>query len=113
MTEMLFTPKVLVVPCAESEMKWDRRPPPPWAAYDPTRRGREQRWRAFTLADQHERAAALEDFITCTVPVFFYVEPGTPTARCRPAHSRDVAAELGDVAIVGMNPDLVERLADD
>jgi hypothetical protein len=26
---------------------------------------------------------------------------------------RHVAAELGDVAIVGMNPDLVERLADD
>ncbi len=25
---------------------------------------------------------------------------------------RDVAAELGDVAIVGMNPDPVERLAD-
>jgi hypothetical protein len=86
MTEMLFTPKVLVVPCAESEMKWFRRPPPPWGAYDPARRGREQRWRAFTLADQHGRAAALEDFIACTVPVFFYIEARTPTARCRSAH---------------------------
>ena len=70
--------------------------------------GGRSRWPTSTSG-----AAALEDFITCTVPVFFYVEPGTPTARCRPAHSRDVAAELGDVAIVGMNPDLVERLADD
>ena len=64
--------------------------PPPTAAvgriYDSARRGREQRWRAFTLADQHGRADALEDFIACTVPVFFYVEPGTPTARRRPVH---------------------------
>jgi len=99
MTEMLFTPKVLVVPCAESEMKWYRLPPPPWAAYDPTRRGREQQWRAFTLADQHG-------------PGVLLCRAWGPDCTVQTCSLRDVAAEVGDVAIVGMNPDLVERLAD-
>ena len=64
--------------------------PPPTAAvgriYDPARRRREQRRRAFTLAEKHGAAAALEDFIACPVPVFFYGEAGTPTARGRSAH---------------------------
>jgi hypothetical protein len=112
MTELLFTPKVLVVPCAESEMKWYRRPPPPWAAYmirpaeggsndggrsrGPTSTGR--RARSRTSSPARSRCSSMSS-----------LDPDCTVQTCS---LHDVAAELGDVAIVGMNPDPVERLAD-
>ena len=57
------------------------------------------------------RAGAVEDFVACTVPVFF-CRGWDPDCAVQTCSLRDVAAELGDLAIVGMNPDSVERLAD-
>ena len=112
MTEMLFTPKVLVVPCAESEMKWDRRPPPPWAAYmiRPAEGGSKDagrsRWPTNTVGRPRSRTS-LPAGSQCSS-----MSTWGPDCTVQTCSLRDVAAELGDVAIVGMNPDQVERLVD-
>jgi hypothetical protein len=112
MTEMLLTPKVLVVPCAESEMKWYRRPPPPWAAYmirpadGGSNDGGGSRWPTSTGGG---RARGLHRLHSPDVLLCRAWDPDCTVQTCS---LRDVAAKLGDVAIVGMKPDPVERLAD-
>ena len=45
-------------------------------------------------------------------PSVLLCRPWGPDCTVQTCSLRDVAAELGDVAIVGMNPDQVERLVD-
>lgn len=112
MTEMPFTPKVLVVPCAESEMKWYRRPPPPWAAYmirpaeGGSNGGGRSRWPTSTGGRPRSRISSPARSQCSSMSSL------GPDCTVQIGSLRDVAAELGDVAIVGMNPDPVERLAD-
>jgi len=60
---------------------------------------------SFTLADQAGRDVSLKDFKGRKVMVFFYPKANTPGCTQQACGLRDVAGQIGDVAIVGISPD--------
>lgn len=60
---------------------------------------------AFTLADQSGQDVSLKDFKGRKVMLFFYPKANTPGCTQQACGLRDVAGQIGDVAIVGISPD--------
>ncbi|MEJ5254274.1 MAG: thioredoxin-dependent thiol peroxidase [Acidimicrobiales bacterium] len=60
---------------------------------------------AFTLPDQNGRKVKLSDFEGRKVLVYFYPKADTPGCTAQACGLRDIAGEIGDVAIVGISPD--------
>ena len=59
----------------------------------------------FALTDQHGEAVRLKDFKGRRVLLFFYPKADTPGCTAQACGLRDVAGQVGDVAIVGISPD--------
>jgi thioredoxin-dependent peroxiredoxin len=66
---------------------------------------------AFTLTDQHGQQVKLGSFSGRKVLVYFYPKADTPGCTTQSCGLRDVAADIGDTAIVGISPDAPEKLA--
>jgi len=64
---------------------------------------------AFTLIDQHGAKVRLSDFKGRKVLVFFYPKADTPGCTTQACGLRDIAGDIGDVAIVGISPDEPDR----
>ncbi|MCD9622553.1 thioredoxin-dependent thiol peroxidase [Rhabdothermincola salaria] len=60
---------------------------------------------AFTLLDQDGSKVKLTDYKGRKVMVFFYPKADTPGCTTQACGLRDVAAEIGDTAILGISPD--------
>ena len=60
---------------------------------------------AFTLSDQSGEDVSLKAYKGRKVVVFFYPKANTPGCTQQACGLRDVAAQLGDTAIVGVSPD--------
>ena len=59
----------------------------------------------FTLLDQNGDKVRLADFKGRRVLIFFYPKADTPGCTQQACGLRDVAADVGDTAIVGISPD--------
>ena len=59
----------------------------------------------FTLSNQDGEKTSLEDFRGRKVLVYFFPRADTPGCTTQSCGLRDVAAEIGDTAIVGISPD--------
>lgn len=66
---------------------------------------------AFTLPDQRGEKVRLTDFRGRKVLVFFYSKANTPGCTTQACGLRDVAPDLGDVAVLGVSPDAPEAQA--
>jgi len=66
---------------------------------------------AFTLLDQNGQKVKLSEHAGHKVLVYFYPKADTPGCTTQSCALRDVAAEVGDTAIIGISPDQPERLA--
>lgn len=64
----------------------------------------------FELPDQNEVAISLASLEGRKVLVYFYPKADTPGCTVQACALRDVAAEVGDTAIVGVSPDKPGRL---
>jgi thioredoxin-dependent peroxiredoxin len=60
---------------------------------------------AFTLLDQDGSKVKLTDFKGRRVMIFFYPKADTPGCTTQACGLRDVAADVGDTAILGISPD--------
>jgi len=60
---------------------------------------------AFSLPDQSGSTVSLASFKGRKVLVFFYPKASTPGCTQQACGLRDVASQVGDVAIVGISPD--------
>lgn len=60
---------------------------------------------AISLPDQSGTEVSLKDFKGRKVLVFFYPKANTPGCTQQACGLRDVAAEVGDTAIIGISPD--------
>ena len=60
---------------------------------------------AFALPDQEGNTVSLSDFKGRKVLVFFYPKADTSGCTAQACGLRDVAADVGDTAIVGISPD--------
>ncbi len=65
----------------------------------------------FALPDQAGATVTLADFKGRRVLVYFYPKADTPGCTTQSCGLRDVADQIGDVAIVGISPDPPSRLA--
>jgi peroxiredoxin Q/BCP len=59
----------------------------------------------FTLADQHGEALSLSGFQGRKALVYFYPKADTPGCTAQSCGLRDIAAQVGDTAIIGISPD--------
>lgn len=59
----------------------------------------------FALPDQHGQEVRLADLRGRRVLVYFYPKADTPGCTTQACGLRDVAARVGDTAIVGISPD--------
>ena len=66
---------------------------------------------AFTLPDQRGEKVRLTDFRGRKVLVFFYPKANTPGCTTQACGLRDVAPDLGDVAVLGVSPDAPDAQA--
>ena len=66
---------------------------------------------AFNLADQTGTKVRLSSFKGRKVLVFFYPKAETPGCTNQACGLRDIAADIGDTAIVGISPDLPDKQA--
>ncbi len=66
---------------------------------------------SFHLADQAGEGVRLSRFKGRKVLVFFYPKADTPGCTTQACGLRDVAAGIGEVAIVGVSPDAPDKLA--
>ena len=66
---------------------------------------------AFALPDQEGATVSLSDFKGRKVLVFFYPKADTTGCTAQSCGLRDVAADVGDTAIVGISPDPPKRQA--
>ena len=66
---------------------------------------------AFSLEDQHGRTVKLSSFKGRRVLVFFYPKANTPGCTSQACGLRDIAADVGDTAIVGISPDTPAKQA--
>jgi thioredoxin-dependent peroxiredoxin len=60
---------------------------------------------SFTLLDQSGEKVRLSDFKGRKVLVYFYPKADTPGCTAQSCGLRDIAADIGDTAIVGISPD--------
>ena len=60
---------------------------------------------AFSLLDQDGNKVKLSDFKGRKVLVYFYPKADTPGCTTQACGLRDIAAEVGDTAIIGISPD--------
>jgi len=65
----------------------------------------------FTLPDQSGTPVSLSDFAGRRVLVYFYPKADTPGCTTQSCALRDVAGQVGDIAIVGISPDPPSRQA--
>ena len=66
---------------------------------------------AFTLLDQHSEKVRLSALKGRRVLVYFYPRADTPGCTTQACGLRDIAAEIGDTAIIGVRPDTPAKLA--
>jgi len=66
---------------------------------------------AFSLLDQSETPVNLADFKGRKVLVYFYPRADTPGCTAQSCGLRDVAADVGDTAILGISPDAPKKQA--
>jgi peroxiredoxin Q/BCP len=59
----------------------------------------------FTLSDQDGNEVALSGFAGRKVLVYFYPRADTPGCTTQACGLRDVLADIGDTAVVGISPD--------
>ena len=59
----------------------------------------------FTLLDQVSKKVKLSDFKGRKVLVYFYPKADTPGCTQQSCGLRDIAADVGDTAIIGISPD--------
>ena len=59
----------------------------------------------FTLSDQDGNEVALSGFTGRKVLVYFYPRADTPGCTTQACGLRDVLADIGDTAVVGISPD--------
>ncbi|MEI2699240.1 MAG: thioredoxin-dependent thiol peroxidase [Microthrixaceae bacterium] len=64
----------------------------------------------FTLVDQHGETAGLGDHKGHKVLVFFYPRASTPGCTTQACGLRNVADDIGDTAVIGISPDLPDKL---
>ena len=60
---------------------------------------------AISLSDQHGNTVTLKSFKGRRVMVFFYPKANTPGCTQQACNLRDIAAQVGDTAILGISPD--------
>jgi peroxiredoxin Q/BCP len=60
---------------------------------------------AFTLLDQSGEKVKLSDYKGRKVLVFFYPKADTPGCTAQACGLRDVSAQIGDTAVLGISPD--------
>jgi peroxiredoxin Q/BCP len=65
---------------------------------------------AFHLVDQHGTRHRLSEHKGRKVLVFFYPKADTPGCTTQACGLRDVAGQVGDTAVVGISPDLPDKL---
>ncbi|MEA2717693.1 MAG: thioredoxin-dependent peroxiredoxin [Actinomycetota bacterium] len=65
----------------------------------------------FSLLDQSETPVSLSDFKGRKVLVYFYPKADTPGCTAQSCALRDVAADVGDTAILGISPDAPSKQA--
>jgi peroxiredoxin Q/BCP len=65
----------------------------------------------FSLLDQAETPVRLADFKGRKVLVYFYPKADTPGCTAQSCGLRDVAADVGDTAILGISPDPPKKQA--
>lgn len=65
----------------------------------------------FTLTDQAGDSRKLSAFRGSKVLVYFYPKADTPGCTTQSCELRDIAADIGDTAILGISPDTPEKLA--
>ena len=65
----------------------------------------------FSLLDQHGATVKLSGFKGRHVLVYFYPKADTPGCTTQACGLRDIAARVGDTAIVGISPDKPAALA--
>jgi thioredoxin-dependent peroxiredoxin len=66
---------------------------------------------SFSLTDQHGATVKLSSFKGRKVLVYFYPKADTPGCTKQACALRDIAAEVGDTAIIGISPDATKALA--
>lgn len=59
----------------------------------------------FSLSDQDGTTVDLASFAGRRVMLFFYPKANTPGCTQQACNLRDIAGQIGDVAILGMSPD--------
>ncbi|MGB3413019.1 MAG: thioredoxin-dependent thiol peroxidase [Microthrixaceae bacterium] len=65
---------------------------------------------AFTLKNQAGEKVRLSEFAGRKVLIFFYPKANTPGCTSQACGLRDIADEIGDTVILGISPDLPEKL---
>jgi peroxiredoxin Q/BCP len=65
---------------------------------------------AFHLADQHGTRHRLSQYRGRKALVFFYPKADTPGCTAQACGLRDVADDIGDTVILGISPDVPEKL---
>ena len=65
----------------------------------------------ISLLDQHGETVDLASFKGRKVLVYFYPKADTPGCTTQSCGLRDVAADIGDTAIIGISPDKPDKLA--
>ena len=65
----------------------------------------------FEAVDQHGANHRLADYRGRNVLVYFYPRASTPGCTTQACGLRDIAAEVGDTAIIGVSPDAPSKLA--
>ncbi len=66
---------------------------------------------AFHLADQTDTKQRLSQYKGRKVMVFFYPKANTSGCTTQACGLRDIAGDIGDVAIIGISPDLPDKQA--
>lgn len=66
---------------------------------------------AFMLKDQSGTPVKLSAFKGRKVLVYFYPKADTPGCTAQACGLRDVAGDVGDVVVLGISPDMPEKLA--
>jgi len=65
---------------------------------------------AFALKDQTGQTVRLSGFSGRKVLIFFYPKANTPGCTTQACGLRDIADEIGDTAVIGISPDMPDKL---
>ncbi len=65
---------------------------------------------AFNLSNQGGEKVRLSEFVGRKVLIFFYPKANTPGCTTQACGLRDVVGDIGDTVILGISPDLPEKL---